>query len=98
MALVAWEVAATLVTPGQPLARQTLTRHEHCALALDVLGRHGLAARLASHDPARSEKPSVSKTAGTLIALLRDAPVESRQMISLEDYRRGAGQHGPCRC
>jgi hypothetical protein len=80
--------------PGQPLAEQTLTGREHCALAAEILARHRetLAARLARHDLAQSERPVVCETVGMLGAFLRDAQVE----VIAREGCRGPGQDGSC--
>jgi hypothetical protein len=83
--------------PGQPLAEQTLTGREHCALAAEILARHRetLAARLTRHDLAQSERPSVCETLGILSAFLRDAQIEARHVIAVEGCR-SPGQDRSC--
>ncbi|MGO9322742.1 MAG: hypothetical protein ACLQBY_18325 [Solirubrobacteraceae bacterium] len=83
--------------PGQPLAERTLTGHAHSALAIALLTRHRdtMVARLARHDLAQSEKPTVSETVGTLSAFRRDARVAPQQVITA-DSCGGPGQDGSC--
>lgn len=57
--------------------------------------RETLAARLARHDLAQSERPGVCETVGMLSGFLRDAQIEARQAIAV-DGCCGPGQDRSC--
>jgi hypothetical protein len=68
--------------PGEPPAQRTLTGHEHCALAVEVLARRRetLVARLTRGDLDPKQAASIDETVRLLGVFLRGAPSNPRRV------------------
>jgi hypothetical protein len=71
--------------PAEPAAQRTLTRQEHCALAVEVLARRRdmLVARLAQGDLDPRQAASMNETVRLLGVFLRDAPSNPRRVTAV---------------